>query len=279
MSIDKVEVYNERGETLILSLEDISSGYVVEDIGGLGPVKATIVTSDFARLNGQQYQASSRESRNITIKVGYAPNYAENETVLDLRLRLYNHFMTDTKVELAFYLSNGMVVNTTGRVETCEPAIFTREPQMDISILCFDPDYVDLTPVVINDVLTTDDVSGNLINVIGTVKTGLSKLSFTAPQALSDFTIYHTTPSGQLHTMLVSAPLQSGDVVTLNTVPGQKSITLTRGGNTSSLLWAVSPQSDWVLLERGPNLLHVNTAPAGPGAYVHLEYHNRYGGL
>ena len=278
MSIDKVEVTNEQGALLILSMEDISNGYVIEDIGGLGPVKATIVTSEFASLNGQQYQASSREGRNITIKLGYAPNYAENQTVFDLRQGLYNHFMTDTSVELAFYMTSGMVVNIEGRVETCEPAIFTREPQMDISIVCFDPDFVDLTPVTMHDVLTTDDTSGNIVNVIGSVKTGAS-ISFTANRALTDFTIYHTTPSGQLRTMLVSAPLQLGDVVQINTVPGEKSITLTRGGTTSSLLYAVSPQSDWLLLERGENLLHLNTAPAGPGAYVFVDYYNRYGGL
>lgn len=278
MSIDKVEVTNEQGALLILSMEDISNGYVIEDIGGLGPVKATIVTSEFATLDGQQYQASSREGRNITLKLGYAPNYAENQTVFDLRQALYNHFMTDTAVELAFYMTSGMVVNIEGRVESCDPAIFTREPQMDISIVCFDPDFVDLTPVTIHDVLTTDDTSGNVINVVGSVKTGAS-VSFTAPQALSDFTLYHTTPSGQLRTMLVSAPLETGDVVKLNTVPGQKSITLTRGGTTSSLLYALQPQADWLLLERGENLLHLNTAPAGPGAFVHLEYNNRYGGL
>lgn len=279
MSIDKVEVTNERGALLILSLQDISNGYVIEEIGGMGPVKATIVSSDFATLDGQQYQASSREVRNITMKIGFAPDYTQDQNVLDLRLGLYDHFMTDTEVDLAFYMTNGMVVNTRGRVETCEPSIFTREPQVDISIVCFDPDFVDLTPVSIHDVLTTDDTSGNVIMVAGSGKTGLTSLTFTAPQALTDFSIYHTTPSGQLRTMLVSAPLQAGDVVTLCTIPGQKSITLNRGGSTSSLLWAVSPQSEWVLLEKGENLLHLNTAPPGPGAFVLVDFHNRYGGL
>lgn len=278
MSIDKVEVTNAQGNLLVLSLEDVSNGYVVEDIGGLGPVKASIATSNFATMDGQQYQSSSREIRNITMKLGYEPDFSIDQTVRELRRRLYKFFMTDTTVDLAFYMTDGMVVNIGGRVESCEPAIFTREPQMDISIICFNPDFVDITPVSIHDVLTTADEVGHPIDVYGTVKTGLA-LSFTAPQALSEFSIYHATPSGDLHTMLISAPLQIGDVVTLSTVKGNKFITLTRAGVTSSLLWAVSPQSTWILLEHGINMLHLNAASIGASAPVLIDYNNRYGGL
>lgn len=279
MSIDKVEITNEQGSLLTLSLEDISNGYVIEDIEGLGPVKSTIVTSNFATMDGQQYQASSRESRNITIKLSYAPDYSENQTVFALRQGLYQYFMSDMAVELAFYMDSGLVVNIDGRVESCEPDLFTREPQMNISIVCFNPDFVDLTPVSLHDLLMTDDTVGNVVVVNGSVKTGLTSLTFTANQSLDEFTIYHTSPSGQLTTMHVEAPLLTGDVVTLCTIRGKKSITLTRLGVTTSLMWAVSPQSTWVLLERGSNLLHLTTAPSGPGAPVLVDFNNRYGGL
>lgn len=279
MSIIKVEVMNSRGNLLALSLEDISNGYVVKDIDGLGPVKATIVSSDFAGVDGQQEQASSREIRNVTIKLGYAPNFGINETVRVLRSRLYDFFMTATKVTLTFYMADGLEVKTTGTVESCEPAIFSREPEMDISIICFDPDFIDTELTSISGVFTTTDTTPHVIQVNGSSKTGLTSLSFTAAKAMSDFTIYHTTPSGDVQTMLVSVPLLVGDVINLSSIKRQKSITLTRSGVTTSILWAVSPQSIWVLLEPGVNQLYLNGSSTGPSSPVLVQYNNRYGGL
>jgi len=279
MSIDKVEVTNSRGNLLVLSLEDISNGYIVEDIDGLGPVKATIVTSDFADMDGQQEQSSSRETRNITLKLGYAPNFSINETVRVLRSRLYDYFMTATKVNLAFYMTDGLIVQTKGTVESCEPTLFAKEPQMDISIICFDPDFIDTETTEIHDLFTTIDTTPQVIQVNGSSKTGLSSLSFIAAKTMSEFTIYHTTPTGDVQTMLVSAPLLVGDVINLCTIKGQKSITLTRSGVTTSLLWAVSPQSIWVLLEPGPNQFYLSGTSTGPSSPVLVEFKNRYGGL
>lgn len=279
MSIDKVEVTNSQGNLLTLSMEDISNGYIIEDIGGLGPVKATIVSSSFATMDGQQEQASSRDIRNITIQLGYVPDFTIDQTVRTLRSRLYQFFMTKMKINLVFYMTDGLVVEIEGRVETCEPAIFTREPQMDISIVCFNPDLVDPTPVSMHDVFTTTDTEGSPVVVAGSVETGLTSLTFTAPIALPDgFTIYHTTPAGDLRTMVVSAPLELNDVVNICTIKGQKSITVTRTGTTSSLMYAVSPLSTWVLLEPGENQLYLSASETDP-APVLIDFHNRYGGL
>lgn len=278
MSIDKVEVKNSQGNLLTLSLEDISNGYVVQDIDGLDPVKSTIVTSSFATMEGQQYQASSRDVRNIIIKLGYAPDVSINETIRTLRSRLYQFFMSGQPVDLAFYMTDGLVVNTSGRVESCEAPLFSQEPEMDISIICFDPDFISDELIELHTQFFTTDTVAQTITVDGTVPTGLTSLRFTANKTLGEFTIYHTTPAGVLNTMLISAPLILGDVVNLSTIKGKKSITLTRGSITTSLLWAVSPQSVWTLLEPGPNLFYMN-ADITDGVSVLVDFNNRYGGL
>ncbi len=279
MTIDKVEITNPQGNLLTLSMEDISNGYVVQEIQGLDPVKATIVTSNFATMDGQQYQASSRETRNIIFTLGYAPNFSINQTVRSLRSRLYGFLMPKTEVLLSFYMSDGLVVNITGRVESCEAPLFAQEPQTNVSVICFDPDFIDASTVALHGTFTTIDSSYRTVQVNGTVETGLTSLHFTAPKALSEFTIYHTTPSGAVRTMLISAPLLLNDVVNLCTIKGQKSITMTRSGVTTSLLWAVSPQSPWVLLEPGTNQMYVNASSTGPSASISIDYNNRYGGL
>lgn len=278
MTIDKVEVTNAQGNLLTLTLEDTSNGYVVKNIDGLDPVKSSIVTSSFATLDGQQYQASSRDVRNITIRLGYAPNFSIDQTIRALRTNLYLFFMSGQPVALTFYMSDGLTVTTSGRVETCETPIFTDEPQMDISIVCFDPDFIDTNLIQIHSVFDYADTAPHPIVYDGTVPSGLTSISFTANQEFGEFTIYHTTPSGVLNTMFISAPIEEGDVVNICTVKGQKSITRTRAGTTSSLLWAVSPESVWVQLENGVNQFYLYAAPTA-GAPVLVDYYNRYGGL
>jgi hypothetical protein len=56
--INKVDITNAKGELLSLPFEDMSNGYCFRGADGLGPVKATIVKSTSAQLNGTQYHSS-----------------------------------------------------------------------------------------------------------------------------------------------------------------------------------------------------------------------------
>jgi tail protein len=278
MSIDKVEVTNLRGDLLTLTLGDTSNGYLVKEIVGLDPVKASVVTSRFATRDGEQYQSSSRGTRNIIISLGYQPDFSIDQTVRQLRTALYPFFMTKTMVTLTFYMTDGLVVDILGEVESAEAPLFAKDPAIDISIICFDPDFIGHIPVQYHSTFTTTDSAPHTIDVDGSVPTGLTLLTFTAARTLSEFTIYHTTPAGELRTMLVSAPLVVGDVIKLVTVEGEKSITRTRTGVTTSLLYAVAPQSSWIELEPGPNQFYLNASSTNPSS-VQIDFNNRYGGL
>lgn len=278
MSIVKVEVMNSQGNLLTLTLDDISNGYVVKGVDGLDPVKATMVSSNFATMAGQQYQASNRDIRNIIISLGYAPNFSANETVRALRSRLYQFFMPDSPVTLTFYMQDELVVTIDGRVESCGAPLFVADPQTDVSIVCFNPDFIDVELIQMHSTFLTTDTAPQPIEVVGTIPTGLTLFQFTAAKTLTGFTIYHTTPGGVLRTMEISAPLILGDVVTMCTIEGQKSITRTRTGVATSLLWAVSPQSAWVELQPGTNQFYMNASSTNPST-IFVDYYNRYGGL
>lgn len=97
--ITMIEARNVQGSLLGLGVDDISDGYILEDVDGLHPVKATIVSSSFANLDKQEYQSARRESRDITITIGLEPDYVTN-TVSELRKRLYAYFMPKSPVKL-----------------------------------------------------------------------------------------------------------------------------------------------------------------------------------
>lgn len=270
-----VEVRTRRGNLLSLPLDDDSSGYRVADIEGLGPVKATLVSSDFAGVDGAQYQSARREARNIKIKLELDPDPSTTDTVETLRDRLYNYFMPKTEDTLRFIKENGLEVDIVGRVESCDPNYFAQEPTIDISIMCFKPDLIDLTPAVVTGMFTSDGTA-KFIDYVGTVETGM-EIAVDVNRTISGFTVYHTPPGDSIQTLDFIAPLIAGDVVTISTVSGSRGATLVRAGVESSLLYGVSPQSKWIEFQPGTNQLRVYTP--GAGMAVTVTYINRYGAV
>lgn len=269
-----IEATNSQGSVLDLPLGDFSNGLVVEEVGGLDPVKATIVSSGFAQLNGVQYQSSKREQRDITLKIGLEPDYA-TDTVAKLRKKLYNHFMPESTVTLRFYDDDDLEVLITGMVETCEAAQFTDEPQMNVVINCFDPDFWGVAPVVIagNTVADSTEIT---VDYEGSLETGVV-FTLNVNRALPQFTLYHRPPDGTLRTLDFNTALAAGDKLTISTVPGSKFATLTRAGVDSSVLYGVSPQSNWIEMRPGENKFRVYAT--GAAIPFTVQYTNKYGGL
>lgn len=273
--IYKVEVRSPQGDLLTLELDDISDGILVKEITGLDPVKATLVSSSFAQQDGSYYQSSRRENRNIGLVLGLVPDPAVG-SVRSVRNGLYRYFMSEAAVSLRFFDDeDDLTVDIDGVVESMESALFTDDPAVDISIVCFDPDFVVPTPTTLTG-LNTSTTASTTIEYTGTIDVGI-QLVLSVDRTMTGFTIYHTLPSGEVQSLDFQAALTTGDVVTLSTVEGAKSVNLLRSGTTSSLLYAVSPQSKWIALKHGTN--HVQVYATGAGVPLTIAYTPRYGGL
>lgn len=274
MTLYKIDFSNSQGSLLTLELADISDGLLLADVDGLGPVKATLVSSAFAGLDGEQFHSARREPRNIVLKIELKPDFVTS-TAQDLRDRLYDYFMPKTSVAMTFYLDTGKTVTISGYIETCEPSIFTKDPAVDISIMCFKPDFIDVNTVTISG-STVSTTTETTVEYAGTVETGII-FTLNVDRTETDFTIYHRAPNGTLRQLDFAESLASGDTVVIDTIPGEKSATLTRSGTASSILNGVSPQSFWISLSKGTNTIRVYTT--GAGIPYTIEYTNRYGGL
>lgn len=283
MLLNSLEVTNSRGSVLSLPLEDISAGFLVKNIEGLDPVKAVLVSSSFANLDGEQYHSSRRESRNIKLSLGLEPDYGV-AAVKDLRDQLYNFFMPKSFVTCKFKMFDKFAVSVfkealdleiDGRIETFDSPIFTKDPQVDISLMCFKPDFEDRIPVVFNG-MTVADLIETELTYDGTIETGV-EFTLMPGRALTDFTIYHRPPDETLRTTDFSYPLAAGDVLKISSIVGSKSVILTSSTVETSILYAISPQSAWLELQPGINNIRVY-AEGAPIPYT-IEYTNKYGGL
>lgn len=273
--ITLIEARTLQGTLLGLPLDDISNGYSVQKVTGLDPVKATIVSSAYATADGEQYQSSRREKRNIVLTLGLEPDYIET-SVRGLRKELYGFFQPKSYVSLRFYDDDGLTVNISGRVESFDSDLFTDEPSVDISILCFDPDFVSNSSVTLSG-STVNSSSNSLIQYDGDIETGFT-LTLNVNQSLTEFTIYNTGEDGITRSLDIQASLVSGDVVTISTVSGAKSVKLTRSGVTTSLLYGMTTQSDWVEFYPGDNHFRVYIT-SGTAIPYSVTYTERYGGL
>ena len=272
--LNMVDVTNEANATLSLPLEDIGNGYRIKSIDGLDPTKATIVTSSLANMDGDKYQSSRREKRNIVIKLGFDTSM----NVRNLRNGLYPFFMTKTNVRLRFYSDEDdmFFVEIYGRVESFESPLFARDPEATISIVCANPDFYEPEPVAWHGD-TTPFSTQMLVTYLGSIETGI-RMTMNVDRALPAITLHHrTTVDGVQNDLVFNKALIAGDVLNISTVPGDKGATLTRAGVESSVLYGITPASDWTTLFPGNNYIRISSGGA-PIPYT-IEYTNKYGGL
>lgn len=274
MTLNKVEVRTEQGALLPLPLEDISAGYLVQNIDGLDPVPANMVSSSYARLDGEQFQSARREKRNIVFQLGLEPDYS-SLTVRQLRNQLYKFFMPRSVANLRFFTDDFPTVDIVGRVESFDCPMFVKDPVATVSMLAYDPDFFEPTPISLSG-STTAGTGVSTIDYTGTVDTGIL-FRLNVNRSISGFTIYHQPVGEQVQTMTVSGNFLSGDIVEISTVPGNKYATVTRGGVLSSVLYTVSPYAIWTRLKTGSNAIRIYVE--GAAIPYTIQYTNKHGGL
>ena len=274
--LNEVVVRNSQGASLPLPLDSIDSGIIVKKIDGLDPVAASITSTSFAQLDGEQYQFARREKRNILMTVGLEPYYSSvDNTVRGLRQYLYQFFMPKSEVTLRFNFTNDASVEIKARIESFNSPLFTSDPEVVISLLAFNPDFVDPVVVKLNG-STTTGVTPTNVEYEGTVETGIL-FTLNVNRSMSGFTLHNVPTDNQERSLLFVAPLLKGDQVLISTVPGSKSATLIRNRVTRSILYGVSPLANWIQLYPGTNRIRV-VADGATVPYT-IEYTRKYGGL
>jgi hypothetical protein len=269
-----IDVRTPRGTQMSFELNDVSDGYVLKDVGGLDPVGATIVSSSFAGIDGTQYHSASREDRQIQLKVAFKVDYTITN-VSRLRQRLYSFFMPKRPVSMTLYDTETGPVDISGYVKGCEAVIFDKNPAIDITIICPQPDFVVQDETVIEGG-TVNDATETLLEYPGNIEVGM-KFILELDRDLTQFTIYQRVPDGSTRTLDFAGDLEDGDILTIGTVVGSKGASLKRGSTETSVLYGIDPTSNWIQLDEGDNYIRVYAE--GAEIPYTISYTTRYGGL
>lgn len=300
--IKAITVTNYLGDSIRLELAKPElSGFAVTSITGLGPGKANINTTDISTTDGGLYNSSRLPTRNIVISI----KYLWKDTIEDTRQLSYKYFPIKRKVKL-FIETDNREVEIEGYVESNDPTIFSNDESSDVSIICPDPLFYSSksSTTVFSGIdpmfefpFSNESLSENMLEMgsiqnaaekvivyEGDAETGVT-ITIHAIGAASNITIYNTGTRESMHIDTdklqdyTGSGLVAGDDIIICTVPGRKSITLQREGETINILNCLEKNSDWFKLSKGDNVFAYTAETGSSNLQFSIENSIVYEGI
>lgn len=281
--IYSLAVTNFLGDRIRLELgKPENTGFLIKSITGLGPVKANVNTTEVATNDGSMFNSARLSQRNIVIQMVFV-NSIYGEDIEAIRQKSYKYFPIKKNVELVIETDN-RYVRTTGYIESNEPDIFSKQEGTQISIICPDPyfysasedgdnvtDFYSIDPMFefpfSNESLTEPLLvfgeiqikTEGVITYSGDSEIGVM-IYIHAIGPAEHINIYNTE-TREVMTIdtvklekLTGRGLIAGDDIIINTLKGEKSITLVRSGVSYNILNCLDKNTDWFTLVKGDNI-------------------------
>lgn len=254
-----LKIENQKGEILDLT-NDVN--YDVIQIEGLNPPATALNFTSLVNLDGSQYNSGRLDNRNIVITVVF------RRTIEKSRINLYRYFPVKRQIRL-FFENDSRNVYIDGYVETFECDLFELGQKAQISIICPSPYFRDSDTTIIE--------FANLINLFefpfsidsegipfselilttttyentGDIDIGMI-ITLQALDTASNPVIFNRTTAKHFG---LDYTLQEGDVITIDTISGEKFVRLNRNGVTTNIINSIQQGSEWLQLVSGTNEL------------------------
>lgn len=265
--------------TLDLSERGAHTDFIqIRNVEGLGPVKANVNTTPYGSVDGEAYNGSEVPKRNIVITVGFNPDWNE-WSVETLERLLYAYFIPKQTVRLVFTSDDDFpVVEITGVCESVDPNMFSKDPEMQISIICPDPYFTTTQPVVIT---RAEGLPATNVHNIGQLPVGIDlKVTYISGATPSLVMVQVGDPTLGFWSVRGSTPLITPTkYLKLSTIPGNKYVQQvdTSTGVTTNLLANIDIGSTWPELQPGDNDFYVDSS-SGVQEWQ-LSYTPKFAGL
>lgn len=302
--IKKITIINNRGESLVMELTNPKgSGFWVINVDGLGPVQATINTTEIVTYDGSIFNSSRGTERNITFTLVF--DDLDIETV---RHKSYRYFPIKQKITVRVETDHRLC-EIDGYVESNEPSIFSSLEQADISVICPEAWFRDISDSgnkiveffgidpLFEFPFSNESLSDKLIEFgeirqsfeesifyEGEVETGFT-ITIHALGEIGDITIYNSdtlekmTISSEKLESLTGSALKAGDDLIISTVKGQKSCQLLREGEYTNVLNCLGRDSVWFQLTQGENKFAYTTSEGSEHLDLSIKVQNLFQGV
>lgn len=264
-------------ELSLVSNEISSAPIQIRNIEGIGPVNASVNTTPYGSIDGESYSGSTVGKRNIVLTLGLNPNWVD-QSVESLRQMLYAYFMPKKSITIHFFSTHLPEIIIAGYVESATPNIFSKDPEMQISIICPNPDFVSVDPTVFTGA-TISTPALSFIDYEGTVPTGfVLKVESSVLLPTYEDSVGISVEADTLMNFGVNRVLiDSTQYLEMSSVQGQKYIRTVDLSNVITSLMGEIGDSDWPHLDHGMNGFEVTTDIEGLDWT--LTYYERFGGI
>jgi len=230
----------------------VNDPFILKAADGLGPPEIDVFVAKTRDLGGY-YKGRQTQYREPVLRIGLNANYKTGVMVSDLRSQLYGLLTPNSSEEIQLVIvdGNNELMFTSGYVKKLEIVPFNVTPEVQLTMSCLDTYFQ--APVGIH-VETYPGAAFQVLNQ-GSAETGLY-FQITITQGLSWLIV--TDARG--NALKINYIFQANDVLTVDTRPGSRAITVVRGGVTQNIIYSLTTDSSWVYLYGGLNALTFSTA-------------------
>ena len=280
----KLTLKNKSGNTL--EFNNIGGAFTIVEINGLNPADATINTSNMALIDGAKFNSSKVNMRTIDIAFVIEREPSKN------RIEVYKVLKPKQPLEVA-YKGDYRDVFIEGYVQSVNVDFFARKQQVTVSILCTSP-YFKQAQEMVNELSAVisafhfpfgisspvpfsylDNNASLTIRNDGDVETGLI-IDIYARGTASNPKIYNYITQEYIGVNFDFVP---GDLITIDTRQGKKSITLLRNGITSNQFNTLMNGSKWLQLEANESVFVGEASNGFANLEVIFRHNNLYEGV
>lgn len=232
--------------------------YTIKEFTGLNPPKAIINTNTTALLDGGIFNSSKLEMRSMNIAFAIEAPCEEN------RLNVYSVIQSKLPVRV-YYKSDMLDIFIDGYVEDLDFSYFAQKVIATVSILC-PSTYFKGAQEIINELsavvpkfhfpFASTSAKELIFGVIDTLTAVTVKNDGNVTAGLT-FEIYCKEPVknpeiidyATSEFMKINITMQIGDLITITTSQGNKTITLLRGGVRTNIFNLLDKNSTWLQLD------------------------------
>lgn len=275
MRFSRIEIHSAGRLRATLNLSELQheTPYAIKAMSGLDVPETTsrfygfsLVGDDGARVPLFEPVLPDRE---IAVRIGYRPNYANYGSRSDLRDELYRLLGSSrtNRVELRFFNEAQSLMYIRGSVAKIEPSLFSEESEVILTFECDDPIFRGFEEIeVVNPTTTVASLVRTLeINdSTSTFQHGVL-LELVIAGTIEKLYVYNDQGDNtSLMTVDVSSKfvlngvnyqtLILNDVVKIDTRTKLPQVTVTRGAYSASLLDKVVMDSIWPVMHDGANV-------------------------
>ena len=201
-----------------------TSRYLIKAMVGLDASEIVSKFYGFSTTSGERQFSFSLPAREIVMRVVLNPDYANNETVSEIRDRLYRTIAADRSgvITLLFKAAGASIAQISGKLTKFEVPHFSAEPELQITIRCDDPMFRSVGPVRNTAAQLPTTSNFVLTDTISTAPHGFEML-LTADAISSSFLIQdQETDPEWTFSVVPASDFAVGDKLRISSVFGNK---------------------------------------------------------